>query len=246
MPLACTRWVRSTFSSHCLLSSNQCHWLTSATSIIVPLKFFWDSWESNPGQLDEKQVCYLCAMQPNWLDLAILYIASYQAWHLLLGFKCTLPFAQYPPLSLTLSLPSLFRSLFNNFATESVNQVQSLLLFVFSRQWRWLWRWRCNQPRKGPSKVKLQMKKPTLFWPKNQLVGPGRDSDCLVGRVFIHKRPSYGVTTQLTRVWIPTMTQGGRKNPISEVTMEISASILKIVDIKSGEKNYLTRHHSCT
>ena len=35
-----------------------------ATSITFPLKFFVVSWESNPGLLGEKQVSYLCAMQP--------------------------------------------------------------------------------------------------------------------------------------------------------------------------------------
>ena len=51
LPLATTRWVRATFSSHCPLSSNQCCWLTSALSIIFPLKFFgnavnqtWGCW----------------------------------------------------------------------------------------------------------------------------------------------------------------------------------------------------------
>ena len=38
LPLARTRWVRSTFSSHCPLSSNQRRWLASATWIIFPLK----------------------------------------------------------------------------------------------------------------------------------------------------------------------------------------------------------------
>ena len=59
LPLARTRWVPSTLSSHCPLSSNQRRWLTSVTSNI-----FHKWWESNPGQLGEKQVCYLCAMQP--------------------------------------------------------------------------------------------------------------------------------------------------------------------------------------
>ena len=63
LPPAWTRWVRSTFSSHCPHSSNQRRWLTSATWILFPLKF-WECWESNPGLLGEKQVCYLCAMQP--------------------------------------------------------------------------------------------------------------------------------------------------------------------------------------
>ena len=38
LPLAETRWVRSTFSSQCHISSNQCRWLTSAASINFPLK----------------------------------------------------------------------------------------------------------------------------------------------------------------------------------------------------------------
>ena len=37
MPLARTKWFRSTFSSHCPLSSNQRRWLTSAIVIIFPL-----------------------------------------------------------------------------------------------------------------------------------------------------------------------------------------------------------------
>ena len=40
LPLARTGWVWSTFSRHCPLSSYQCHWLTSAASMIFPLKFF--------------------------------------------------------------------------------------------------------------------------------------------------------------------------------------------------------------
>ena len=38
LPLARTRWVRSTLSSHCPLTSDQVHWFTSATAIIFPLK----------------------------------------------------------------------------------------------------------------------------------------------------------------------------------------------------------------
>ena len=64
LPLTRTRWVWSTFSSHCTLSSNQRWWLTSATLIIFLLKKFQECWKSNPGLLGEKQVCYLCAMQP--------------------------------------------------------------------------------------------------------------------------------------------------------------------------------------
>ena len=40
LPLARTRWVRSTFSSHCPHYSNQTQWLTSATLKIFPLKKF--------------------------------------------------------------------------------------------------------------------------------------------------------------------------------------------------------------
>ena len=58
--VARTRWVRSTFSSHCLLSSNQRRWLASATSIIFRNAGNW-----TPGLLGEKQVCYLCALQPS-------------------------------------------------------------------------------------------------------------------------------------------------------------------------------------
>ena len=63
LPLARTRWVWLTFLRHCPLSSNQRCWLTR--SIISPLKFYWEPWNSNPGTLGEKQVCYLCAMQPH-------------------------------------------------------------------------------------------------------------------------------------------------------------------------------------
>ena len=62
LPLARTRWVRSTFSSHCPLSSNQRYCLTSVTLILFPLKFFWDCWESNLGLLGEKQVRYHLSM----------------------------------------------------------------------------------------------------------------------------------------------------------------------------------------
>ena len=64
LPLARTWLVGSTFSSHYILSSKQHHWLTSAPSIIFPLIKYWECWESNPPMLGEKQVCYLCAMQP--------------------------------------------------------------------------------------------------------------------------------------------------------------------------------------
>ena len=69
LPLARTR---STFSSHCPLSSNQCRWLTSAISVIFPLKFFWECRESNPWLMGEKQLCNLCAMQPIQKSFALL------------------------------------------------------------------------------------------------------------------------------------------------------------------------------
>ena len=47
LPLAWTRWVPSTFSSHCPLSSKQQHWITSASLIIFPLKKFRECWEVN-------------------------------------------------------------------------------------------------------------------------------------------------------------------------------------------------------
>ena len=55
--LASTRYVRSTFSSLCLLSSNQ----INLSSIEIN---FWECQELNPGPLGEKQLFYLCAMQP--------------------------------------------------------------------------------------------------------------------------------------------------------------------------------------
>ena len=51
LPLVSTKWFQSTFSSHCLLTSRQRHWLTSAMSIFFHLKFFGECWESNQGQL---------------------------------------------------------------------------------------------------------------------------------------------------------------------------------------------------
>ena len=63
-PLARTRCILSTFSSHCTHSSNEHRWLTSTTSIMFPLKFFGEHWGSNPGLLSEKQVCYLFALLP--------------------------------------------------------------------------------------------------------------------------------------------------------------------------------------
>ena len=63
LPPARTRWFRSRFSSHCPLSSNQRHWLASATSIIFPLKKFWECWDSNLGLLGAS-VLPLCYAAP--------------------------------------------------------------------------------------------------------------------------------------------------------------------------------------
>ena len=49
LPVARTRWVQSTFSSHCQLSSNQCRWLTPATSIIFYLRKFLGILRIEPG-----------------------------------------------------------------------------------------------------------------------------------------------------------------------------------------------------
>ena len=68
LPLARTRWVWSTFPSHCPLSSNPRCWLTSATLIRFSSKNFLENWNSNSRLLGEKQVCYLCAMQPPFLN----------------------------------------------------------------------------------------------------------------------------------------------------------------------------------
>ena len=61
LPLARTKWVWSTFSTPCPLSSNQGGWLTSATSIIFPMIFFGNVGNQTPGLLGEKQGWYLCA-----------------------------------------------------------------------------------------------------------------------------------------------------------------------------------------
>ena len=68
-PKVGTRWIRSTFSSHCQLSSNQHRWLTSGTSIIYSSEMFWKCWESNPGQqgpqasmLTNVLCCPLCSI----------------------------------------------------------------------------------------------------------------------------------------------------------------------------------------
>ena len=49
LPLDRTRWVWSTFPSHCPLSSYQHCWLNYATSIIFPQKKIWECWKSNPS-----------------------------------------------------------------------------------------------------------------------------------------------------------------------------------------------------
>ena len=62
-PLASTRWVQSTFSSHYPLSSKQIHQLTSATVTIFPSEFFL----GNAGTQTRAawfaiKLCYHCAM----------------------------------------------------------------------------------------------------------------------------------------------------------------------------------------
>ena len=64
LPLARTRWVWSTYSSHYPLPSNQRRWITSATLIICHQKKIQEHRDSNLWLLGVKQVCYLCAMQP--------------------------------------------------------------------------------------------------------------------------------------------------------------------------------------
>ena len=51
LPLAFTRWVQSTFSSHCPLSSKQRHWLTSAKVTIFSFEKYHESQELNLWQL---------------------------------------------------------------------------------------------------------------------------------------------------------------------------------------------------
>ena len=76
MPPASTRWIWSTFLNHFPLSSNQQCCLTTATSIIFPLKIFQECWELNPGLLGEKQEHHLCAMQPPITDLLFKIFGS--------------------------------------------------------------------------------------------------------------------------------------------------------------------------
>ena len=60
MSLARTRWFWSTFSSHYPLSSNQRRWLTSATSIIFPLKNFRGIEPgSNGWEVSMEPMCYV-------------------------------------------------------------------------------------------------------------------------------------------------------------------------------------------
>ena len=59
LPQAKTRWVQSKFSSHCPLSSNRGRWLTSATSIFFPLKFFSGTLGIEPGAVEEAQAAPL-------------------------------------------------------------------------------------------------------------------------------------------------------------------------------------------
>ena len=59
LPLASTRWVRSTFSSLCPISCNQRPWKSQQH-----WNKFWGMPRIKPGPLGEKQECCLCAMQP--------------------------------------------------------------------------------------------------------------------------------------------------------------------------------------
>ena len=74
LPLARIICVWSTLLSHSPLSSNQGCWWTSTTSIIFPQKSFGGLLEIEPGLLGEKQVCYLCAMQPPLSPKAVLFL----------------------------------------------------------------------------------------------------------------------------------------------------------------------------
>ena len=66
LPLARSRWFRSTLSSHCSLSSNQCHWTTSGTLIIFLPKKILDCWETNRGVAEwEARTLPLCYAAPS-------------------------------------------------------------------------------------------------------------------------------------------------------------------------------------
>ena len=66
LPPASTRWARSTFSSHCSLSSKQCCWLTLAKlTKKIPLKNVWECWESNSRQLGPEASMLLSPSLPH-------------------------------------------------------------------------------------------------------------------------------------------------------------------------------------
>ena len=70
LPLASTRWILSTFLSHCPGYSNKSSWLTSADSIIFPLNKFWECWQQNLGHLGQKTstlepLCYAALAEYN-------------------------------------------------------------------------------------------------------------------------------------------------------------------------------------
>ena len=74
-PLASTRWVWLTFSSHCPLSSNQHRWLTSAASIIFPLKFLGNTGNRTPG------CCTTQPQPPRWTwKFNVGYLLRQRMW----------------------------------------------------------------------------------------------------------------------------------------------------------------------
>ena len=66
LPLPSTKWVRSTFSSHCPLSSKQSSWSTTAT-LKKKFKNFRENWEYNPGQLCCHQVLQPLPLTKFWV-----------------------------------------------------------------------------------------------------------------------------------------------------------------------------------
>ena len=101
MVLACpkvgTRWIRSTFSSHCQLSSYQHRWLTSGTPIIYSSEMFWKCWESNPEQQGPQ-----ASMLTNVLCCTL----------------CSIFFAKQRLISLGYCAPLTFTKLFSGWAAE--------------------------------------------------------------------------------------------------------------------------------
>ena len=80
LPQASARWVPSTFSSHCPLSSKHPRWLTSATSTYFPLNFFWNAGNWTQGSKYANQ----CAKQPPSIKNITSKIFHYQKE----SFKC--------------------------------------------------------------------------------------------------------------------------------------------------------------